>query len=127
MNFGDAIKSCFSNYVNFSDRACRSEYWYWFLFAVLGAVVTYTIDMVLGAPVTNTIFSLGTFLPGIAVAVRRLHDLDRSGWWIFLFLVPLVGFIILIVWYCTKGTDGPNRFGPDPLGGAMPISPRPAV
>ena len=62
------------------------------------------------------IVGLGLFLPTLAVQVRRLHDLDRSGWWILISLIPLVGAIILLVWACTKGTDGENRFGSDPLG-----------
>ena len=115
MNFGQAISSGFSNYVNFSDRACRSEYWYWFLFVVLGQIVTAIVDSVIGIQLTTGIFSLVVLLPGIAVRVRRLHDLDRSGWWLLLGFIPLVGTIILIVWFCTRGTPGPNRFGPDPL------------
>ena len=126
MGFGDAVKFGFSNYVNFSDRACRSEYWYWVLFAIIGAIVTYIIDHVIGLPVTNTIFTLATFLPGLSVGIRRLHDLDRSGWWILLFLIPLVGAIILIIWFCSKGTDGPNRFGADRLAGLGQVRPRPA-
>lgn len=126
MGFGDAVKLGFSNYVNFSDRACRSEYWYWVLFAIIGAIVTYIIDHVIGLPVTNTIFTLATFLPGLSVGIRRLHDLDRSGWWILLFLIPLVGAIILIIWFCSKGTDGPNRFGADRLAGLGQAKPRPA-
>jgi uncharacterized membrane protein YhaH (DUF805 family) len=127
MNFGDAIKSGFSNYVNFSDRAGRSEYWFWVLFTVICTVVTYILDFGIGLPVTHTLFGLATVLPGLAVAVRRLHDTDRSGWWIFLFLIPLIGAIVLIVWFSTQGTDGENRFGPDPMAGGAPISPRPAV
>jgi uncharacterized membrane protein YhaH (DUF805 family) len=117
MGFVDAVKSGFSNYVNFSGRACRSEYWYWVLFAVIGAIVTVIIDSVIGLQITYTIFALATFLPGLAVGIRRLHDLDRSGWWILLFLIPLIGAIILIIWFCSKGTDGPNRFGADRLAG----------
>ncbi len=126
MGFGDAVKLGFSNYVNFSDRACRSEYWYWVLFAIIGAIVTYIIDHVIGLPVTNTIFTLATFLPGLSVGIRRLHDLDRSGWWILLFLIPLVGAIILIIWFCSKGTDGSNRFGADRLAGLGQVKPRAA-
>ena len=118
MGFGQAISSGFSNYVGFSGRACRSEYWYWILFYFIGAIVAEIIDAVLGITAIYPLFSLAVLLPGIAVAVRRLHDLDRSGWWILLGLIPLVGAIILIIWYCMKGTTGPNRFGPDPLGGA---------
>ena len=117
MNFGQAISSGFSNYVNFRDRAARSEYWYWVLFIFVAEIVTFIIDAVIGARVTTGIFGLVTFLPGLAVAVRRLHDLDRAGWWILLSLIPLIGWIILIIWACSKGTDGPNRFGPDPLDG----------
>ena len=63
------------------------------------------------------IWSLGNLLPNIAVAVRRLHDIDRSGWWLLIGIIPLVGWIILIVWYCQKGTTGDNRFGADQLAG----------
>ncbi|HHB81462.1 MAG TPA: DUF805 domain-containing protein, partial [Aliiroseovarius sp.] len=63
------------------------------------------------------LFMLATFLPNISVMVRRLHDTDRSGWWYWIVLVPLIGFILLIVWFASKGTTGDNRFGPDPLGG----------
>jgi len=127
MNFIQAIKSGFSNYVNFSGRAIRSEYWYWVLFTVLGMIVTEIIDYAIGTPVTYWIFGLAVLLPGIAVGVRRLHDLDRSGWWLLLSFIPLIGAIVLIVWFCTKGTDGANRFGPDPLGASGQFSPRPAV
>jgi uncharacterized membrane protein YhaH (DUF805 family) len=127
MNFGDAIKSGFSNYANFLDRACRSEYWFWVLFTVVCSIVAYILDVGIGLPVTRLLFELVTFLPSLAVAVRRLHDLDRSGWWILLFLIPLIGAIVLIVWFCTQGTDGGNRFGRNPLAGGTPISPRPTV
>lgn len=127
MNFGQAITSGFSNYVNFSDRACRSEYWYWVLFIILAEIVTSIVDYVIGYQVTTTLFGLAVLLPGIAVTVRRLHDLDRTGWWILLGLIPLIGWIILLIWYVTKGTDGPNRFGPDPLATmGMPAAPRAA-
>jgi len=115
MNFVQAITSGFSNYVNFSGRAIRSEYWYWILFIILGDIVTGIIDWAIGAQVTTSLFGLATLLPNIAVAIRRLHDLDRTGWWILLSLIPIVGWIILLIWYCTRGTDGSNRFGPNPL------------
>jgi uncharacterized membrane protein YhaH (DUF805 family) len=127
MDFGEAIKSGFSNYVNFSDRSGRSEYWFWVLFCTVGAIVTYVADFAIGLPITHTLFSLGTLLPGLAVAVRRLHDTDRSGWWLLLFLLPIIGAIVLIIWFSSRGTDGANRFGSDPLGGSMSVSPRPAA
>jgi len=119
MGFVEAIKSGFSNYVNFSGRACRSEYWFWVLFAALGGLVTTGLDAAIfgyhaGVTPLNGIFDLATFLPGLAVAARRLHDIDRTAWWLLLVLTG-IGAILLIIWFCFKGTSGPNRFGPDPL------------
>jgi uncharacterized membrane protein YhaH (DUF805 family) len=115
MNFGQAISAGFSNYVRFSSRSSRSEYWYWILFFYIGLIVAGMIDWVLGITAIIGLFWLATVLPTLALSVRRLHDLDRSGWWIFLALIPIVGAIVLIIWHCTRGTVGPNRFGPDPL------------
>ena len=126
MNFTQAISSGFSNYVNFAGRAVRSEYWYWVLFVIVVSIVASIIDAVLGTTLFNPIFSLAVLLPSIAVGVRRLHDLDRSGWWLLLSLIPLIGAIVLIVWFVGRGTPGANRFGPDPLG-LIGLSPRPAV
>jgi uncharacterized membrane protein YhaH (DUF805 family) len=116
MGFVDAIKSGFRNYVNFSGRASRSEFWYWVLFSLIAAFAAAILDGIIGFTLFYPIVSLGLFLPGLAVTVRRLHDVDKSGWW-FLIVFTGIGAIVLIVWYCTKGTPGPNRFGPDPLGG----------
>jgi uncharacterized membrane protein YhaH (DUF805 family) len=127
MNFQQAIQSGFSNYVNFSGRAARSEDWFWIVFYLLAVVVTLAIDTMIGFRLTLSIFAIAVLLPTIAVQVRRLHDLDRTGWWILLHFVPLVGAIVLIIWYCMRGTEGPNRFGPDPLAGVGQISPRPAI
>ena len=122
MNFGQAIKSGFSNYVTFSGRAARSEFWYWTLFVVLVTMAAGILDRGLfdfDESTTTGVFgplvSLIFFLPGLAVSVRRLHDLDRTGWWLLLVLT-IIGVILLIIWDCIKGTTGPNRFGPDPLG-----------
>jgi uncharacterized membrane protein YhaH (DUF805 family) len=118
MNFGEAIKSGFSNYVTFSGRACRSEFWYWTLFAILVTIAAGIIDRELvdsDTGLVQPLVSLALFLPGIAVGIRRLHDLDRSGWW-WLIAFTIIGLIVLIVWDCTKGTSGTNRFGPVPLG-----------
>jgi uncharacterized membrane protein YhaH (DUF805 family) len=120
MGFTQAIASGFQNYVNFSGRAPRSEYWFWVLFAVLASIAGGLIDLALFrnmdvSPVQSLI-GLALFLPGLAVSIRRLHDLDRTGWW-FLLVFTIIGAIVLLVWDCMKGTTGPNRFGPDPLGG----------
>jgi uncharacterized membrane protein YhaH (DUF805 family) len=130
MTFIQAIQSGFSNFVNFSSRAIRSEYWFWVLFAVIGEAVGSGLDYAIFATSTGlfySVFALAVFLPSLAVAMRRLHDLDRSGWWVLLFLIPIVGGIVLIVWFCSPGTPGPNRFGPDPLNGGGQINPSPAV
>lgn len=128
MGFQDAVRSCFSKYVTFSGRAPRSEFWYFVLFGVIGSIILGVIDTMLFPPEATTdtgplssIFGLLILLPHLSVTVRRLHDLDRSGWWWWLGLIPLIGWIILIVWYATKGTSGPNRFGPDPFGGDDPF------
>jgi len=121
MGFTEAISSGFRNYVNFVDRASRSEFWYWFLFVFLVAIAAGLIDLALlpnsAVHPISSLASLALIIPGLAVSVRRLHDIDRSGWWLLLGLVPLIGAIVLLVWYCTRGALGPNRFGPDPLGG----------
>jgi len=120
MGFGQAISSGFSNYVNFSGRSCRSEYWFWVLFVLIADIVAIAIDAAIGMQIVSSLFGLAVLLPGLAVTVRRLHDLDRTGWWIFLGLIPLVGAIILIIWFCSRGTEGGNRFGPDPLATLAP-------
>jgi uncharacterized membrane protein YhaH (DUF805 family) len=120
MDFMSAVRSCLSNYVTFSGRAPRSEYWWFFLFNIIGAVVTNVIDVsVIGMPLTSIIWSLALILPGIAVSVRRMHDLDKSGWWIFIGLIPILGLILIIYWFVSRGTEGANRFGSDPLGGGL--------
>jgi uncharacterized membrane protein YhaH (DUF805 family) len=114
MGFVDAIKSGFANYVNFSGRAARSEFWFWMLFSFLANLVAGIIDAVLGTAFIGLIVSLALLLPGIAVSARRLHDLDRTGWWLLIAFTG-VGIILLIVWDCMKGTTGPNSHGPNPL------------
>jgi len=122
MSFGQAIASGFSNYANFSGRASWPEFWFWVLFAALGAIVTNIIDAAifvyhpgvspLNSPLSN-IFTIIALLPSLAVATRRLHDVERTGWWMLL-LFTGVGIFVLIYWLYQDGTSGPNRFGPDP-------------
>ncbi|HUG37251.1 MAG TPA: DUF805 domain-containing protein [Candidatus Limnocylindrales bacterium] len=115
MTFTQAIEAGFKNYTNFSGRAVRSEYWFWFLFEVLVQLGLWIVDSVTGIGVLGILFTLGTLLPGIAVTVRRLHDIDKSGWFLLVGLIPIVGAIIMLVWMCQEGTPGPNRFGPVPV------------
>lgn len=115
MGFGQAVQSVLGQYAGFSGRARRAEYWWFTLFAVLVTVVAVVIDMVLGTyPAVYAIAVLALLLPSLAVTVRRLHDTDRSGWWLLIALVPLVGGITLLVFDLIEGTPGPNRFGPSP-------------
>ena len=121
MNFVEAISSGFRNYVGFSGRAARSEYWYWILFYWIALIVAFLIDGAIaqrsGSGVLSAIVIFALLLPNLAMSVRRLHDRDQSGWFVLLGLIPLVGGIILLVWFCMRGTIGANRFGPDPLEG----------
>jgi uncharacterized membrane protein YhaH (DUF805 family) len=116
MNFSQAVTSCFGKYVGFEGRAPRSEYWYWTLFSVIANIVAGIIDSALSLGLVGLVVSLALLLPSIAVSIRRLHDLDRTGWWLLIVLTG-IGAIVLLVWDCMKGTTGSNRFGADPLGG----------
>lgn len=122
MTFVEAIQSGFNRYFEFTGRSARSEYWYWALFAFLVGVGTAVIDGVIfgsdGVRVLNMLASLGLFIPGLAMAVRRLHDGDRSGWWLLILFIPLVGILVLLFWFVQAGTPGSNQFGDDPLGGS---------
>lgn len=114
MGFADAVKTALSKYIVFSGRARRSEYWFFTLFLVVVYIVAAIIDSVLGTyPLLYSLVAAGFFLPSIAVSVRRLHDTDRSGWLLLLGLIPLVGFIILIVWAASDSKPA-NQYGPNP-------------
>lgn len=131
MTFWQAIQTAFSRYAQFYGRSGRPEFWYWTLFTILGGIVASIVDAVAFGWVQSVsplsdLFGLITLVPGIAVSVRRLHDVDRSGWWFLLIFVPLIGMIVLIVWCIRQGTAGNNRFGPDPLE-AGAVSPQPAA
>jgi uncharacterized membrane protein YhaH (DUF805 family) len=104
MTFGESISTCFSKYAAFDGRASRSEYWWWFLFTVLISLATGMVSDVLSG-----LFSLGVLLPSLAVGARRLHDTDRSAWFLLLWFVPFIGWIILIVWAIQEGKE-PNRY-----------------
>lgn len=121
MGFGDAIRSCLQKYATFAGRAPRSEFWWFWLFGGLVSAVCGVIDTaILGAPAgegwLSALAGLALLLPSLAVSVRRLHDIGRSGWWWWIALIPIIGWIVLIVWYCQASQPGTNQFGPDPLG-----------
>jgi uncharacterized membrane protein YhaH (DUF805 family) len=116
MTFSQAIRSGFANYINFNGRAVRSEFWWWQLFTLLVAFAAGMVDgaLDLNADVISDLWALAILLPTLAVSVRRLHDIDMSGWWIFIMMVPLIGIVLLIAWWVGEGTLGYNRFGADP-------------
>ncbi|MFJ1212892.1 DUF805 domain-containing protein [Burkholderia pyrrocinia] len=123
MNFSEAIRSALNQYAKFEGRARRAEYWYFALLSCILSIVSQVIGAVgrdaglVTLLLLGVIFlvSLALIIPGIAVSVRRLHDTGRSGWFLLLALIPVVGAILLLVWMCSRGTAGPNRFGADPI------------
>ena len=120
MSFVDAIKSVFTQYVGFSGRARRSEFWYFYLFTILLSIVASIVQRAMTNStngIVTTIIGLAIILPYLAVAVRRLHDTSRSGWWLLIGLIPVVGTIILIVFW-VQDSHGDNQYGPSPKGGA---------
>jgi uncharacterized membrane protein YhaH (DUF805 family) len=102
MTFQESIRVCFTKYFDFSGRATRSEYWWFFLFLVVANVLCALLS-----PIVSGLFSLATLVPSASVATRRLHDTRRSGWWQLIVLVPLLGFIILLVFLAQKGAPDP--------------------
>ena len=110
VGFGDAISLGFKNYINFNGRATRAEYWWWFLFIVVTGVVLGTIDSITGINALQSIFNLATLIPGLALGARRLHDIGKSGWWQLLWFAIIVGWIIMIVWYCKPGNQLGNKY-----------------
>ncbi|WP_339108318.1 DUF805 domain-containing protein [Thioclava sp. GXIMD4216] len=132
MRFQTIIRTCLTrDYANFSGRATRSEFWLFILFFLLANIVLSLLDGLIfgglsmgagngrawfisnGGPL-EFLFSLCVVIPLLAVSVRRLHDIDRSGWWLLLHALPPVGQIILFVFMLGRTRPGPNRFGPDP-------------
>lgn len=98
MTFQESVKVCFSKYADFGGRATRSEYWWFILFIVLVSLAASLLSNTLSA-----LFSLATLVPSIAAATRRLHDTNRSGWWQLIVLVPVIGWIVLIVFLVQEG------------------------
>ncbi|VVC75749.1 Inner membrane protein YhaI [Aquicella siphonis] len=107
MNFVDSIQTCLvKKYMDFSGRASRSEFWWFYLFCIILLVLSCFIGKIV-----YYILALALFLPSLGVSVRRLHDTNMSGWWILLSLIPVVGALVLLYFYVIEGTKGPNNYG----------------
>ena len=106
MTFLKAIETCFKKYADFNGRASRPEFWWFYLFTILCYIVAFAIN-----PVIGIVVELALFLPFIAAASRRLHDINKSGWLQLIAFIPLIGWILMIVWCATDGEKKDNRFG----------------
>jgi len=117
MNFLDAVKTCYKNYAKFKGRASRSEFWYFWLFnyAIYAILIIIALNISFKFFWFLGVFFLVNFIPFIAVAARRLHDVNKSGWFVLIEFIPLIGWIILLVMLIEKGIEGKNRFGDYPL------------
>jgi uncharacterized membrane protein YhaH (DUF805 family) len=122
--FPDAVKICLHKYADFHGRARRSEFWWWALFTVIVSFVAGIIDAVLGTRsasgngLIGSIAELAMLLPSLAVGARRLHDTGRSGWWLLLWIAIVVGWVVLIWWWCTD-SEPDNKYGVSPKGAGM--------
>ncbi|GAA5078006.1 DUF805 domain-containing protein [Roseibacterium beibuensis] len=125
MDFMTAVKTVLGKYATFSGRAQRSEFWWFYLFSLIVSAVLQMVDRALfgtlvggqDVDILAPLFRLAILLPGLAVGARRLHDTDRSGWWLLIALIPIVGFLVLLYFFVQRGTAGPNQHGADPLAG----------
>ena len=119
MSFIEAIKTCFSKYVDFNGRARRSEFWFFYLFTGVVAAVLSSLANATGATffsILSVIFGLAVLLPSLACCVRRAHDIGKRWPFILLFIIPIAGFIIMIVNFVKESEPGDNQFGPNPKG-----------
>lgn len=107
--FVDVLKN---QYADFNGRAIRSQYWYFMLFIfIVSFVLGFLNNIFFVRPILPLIFNLFILIPSIAIGVRRLHDLGKTGWWFFLVLFPIIGQIILLIWFCMKGQTTKNQYG----------------
>lgn len=118
VSFSEAVSRALTfNYCNFNGRSSRSEYWW---FCLLNAIITIVFNVLITATQSTVVgilmllVSLALALPGLGLAVRRLHDIGKSGWWILIGFIPLIGAIILIVWFCRESDPQPNAYGDVP-------------
>ena len=113
MDFQTAIRTCLQKYVDINGRASRPEYWWFLAFQVVAIIAAAILDIFVGF--LQALVILGLLIPSVTSGVRRLHDVDKSGWWLLLSLVPLFGWVLLLVFLAQRGTDGANRYGEPPV------------
>ena len=114
------LKVVRDNYANFNGRASRQEYWMFILFNFIFTIVVGFIDGFLSLGFLSLLYLLAILIPGLAVLVRRLHDVNKSGWWFFIIFIPIIGAIWMLILLCTDGNPGENSYGPSPK--AAPVS-----
>lgn len=121
MDLMTSVRTCVKKYADFTGRAPRSELWWFALATAIASLILTVIDFSLfnglaaEIGVLSTIFGLAVILPQSSVGARRLHDINRSGWWQLLILLPVIGWLVLLYFFVLKGTNGSNDFGTDPL------------
>ena len=125
MGFGEAVSTCFKKSVVWEGRASRAEFWWFYLAQILIIFAAAIIDQIIGTGFLYIIAVIVVILPSIAVLVRRLHDTDRTGWWFWIYLLPVIGLIVILVFTLTGGDEGDNKYGPNPYGSVA--APPPAV
>ena len=125
MGFGEAVSVCFKKSFVWEGRATMAEFWWFELAQLLILVAAAIIDQIIGTGVLYIIAAIALILPAIAVLVRRLHDTDRTGWWFWIYLLPVIGLIVILVFTLTGGDEGDNKYGPNPYGSVA--APPPAV
>jgi uncharacterized membrane protein YhaH (DUF805 family) len=121
VSFVEAFGLALRNYANFNGRTSRGGYWWYYLWTIIISIVAGILDLIIfpsvvqslqGSGPIGLLLGLGLLIPGIAIGVRRLHDIGKSGWW-WLIALTIIGILLLIYWFCQPGNRSENRFGPD--------------
>lgn len=120
MGFTEAVTSVFNKFLVVEGRSRRSEYWYFVLAIIIGSLGFGLIDSLLGIGLLGFLFQLAVLIPSITVGVRRLHDIGKSGWWMLIGLIPLIGTLVLLYFFVLDSEPGENQYGANPKGAADP-------
>ena len=119
MDIQQAVKTVLANYVNFDGRSGRGEFWWWVVAYIVGSIVVGIVGTILGiSMLLSNLYSLGLFLPSLAVSVRRFHDIGKTGWWVLISIIPIIGWIAAIYFWAQPSQAGANDYGAGPQGPA---------